>query len=143
MLVRRQRMQHVRNLLNRLLQREYSFSSEPGQALFKGLRIRLTFSYSPVLGGALLLFSLIIYFSVQYLLFSSVRDEMMNQAQMISMDARRNPDGFCRSPLPDNRFQPPPRSPSNSAPKNKPPVSRLMFACFDKQGRLLQPNTTT
>ncbi len=136
-------MQHVRNLLNRLLQREYSFSSEPGQALFKGLRIRLTFWYSAVLGGALLLFSLIIYFSVQYLLFSSVRDEMMNQAQMVSMDARRNPDGFCRSPLPDNRFQPPPpHSPSNSAPKNKPPVSRLMFACFDKHGRLLQPDIT-
>src|SRR5713226_6183958 len=109
-------MQHVRHLLDRLLRRESLFSSEPGNALFKGLRIRLTFWYSAVLSGALLLFCLIIYFSVQYLLLASVRDEMANQAQMIGMAARHSSDSFCRPPFPDNRFQPPPHSAQNSAP---------------------------
>jgi signal transduction histidine kinase len=137
-------MQQARHLLDKLLLRESAFSSEPGQALFKGLRLRLALRYSAVLGGALLLFSLIIYFSVQYLLFSSVRDEMVNQAQMISMDAEHNPDGFCRSPFPSNRFQPPPprSSSQNPAAKNRPPTNRLMYACFDKYGRLLQPDPT-
>jgi signal transduction histidine kinase len=139
-------MLHARRLLDRLLQRESSFSSEPGAALFKGLRTGLTLWYSGVLGIALLAFSLVIYLSVQYLLFSSVHDELANQAQMFSMAERHNnPDNFCRSPFPDNRFQPsPPHSSSpNPPPKNKPPASRLMYACFNPYGQLLQPDSTT
>lgn len=138
-------MQHARRLLDRLWQRESSFFSEPGADLFKGLRSRLTLWYSGVLGVALLAFSLVIYFSVQYLLFSSVHDELANQAQMFSMAERHNnPDDFCRFPFPDNRFQPPPHSSSqNPPPKNKPPASRFMYACFNSYGQLLQPDNAT
>lgn len=136
-------MLHARRFLDRLLQRESSFASEPGVALFKRLRTRLTFWYSGVLLLALLAFSLVIYFSVRYLLFSSVHDELANQAQMFSMAERHNnPDDFCRFPFPDNRFQPPPphSSSQNPPPKNKPPASRFMYACFNAYSRLLQPD---
>ncbi len=47
-------------------------SREPGAALFQGLRIRLTLWYCGVLGAALVLFGVILYFGVQFFLLNPV-----------------------------------------------------------------------
>jgi signal transduction histidine kinase len=121
-------MLHLPRFLERLSRRETSYSSESETALFKRLHLRLTFWYSAVLGGALLIFCLVIYFSVQYLLFSSVRDELATQAQIIA-GPRRESGGFC------NRQQPP--NPPRPVLPIRPMPPRILIACFDQSGQQL------
>ena len=49
-------------------------SREAGAALFQGLRVRLTLWYCLVLGAALVLFSVALYFSVQHFLLTPIED---------------------------------------------------------------------
>src|SRR5438105_5692600 len=64
-----------------LYQGKGRFSREPGAALFQGLRIRLTLWYCLVLGAALVLFSVALYFSVQHFLLGPIEDATAMQAQ--------------------------------------------------------------
>jgi signal transduction histidine kinase len=121
-------MLHLPRFLERLFRRETSYSSESETALFKRLHLHLTFWYSAVLGGALLIFCLVIYFSVQYLLFSSVRDELATQAQIIA-GPRHESGSFC------NRQQLP--NPPRPGPSIRPMPPRILVACFDQSGQQL------
>jgi signal transduction histidine kinase len=118
-------MLHLPRFLERLFRREASYSSEPETALFKRLHLHLTFWYSAVLGGALIIFCLVIYFSVQYLLFSSVRDELATQTQIIA-GPRRGSEGFCDRQQPPNLPRP--------GPSVRPMPPRILIACFDRNG---------
>ncbi|GHO94681.1 hypothetical protein KSF_047290 [Reticulibacter mediterranei] len=124
-------MLHLPRFLERLFRRETSYSSESETSLFKRLHLHLTFWYSAVLGGALLIFCLVIYFSVQYLLFSSVRGELATQAQIIA-GPRRESGSFC------NRQQPPNPRPG---PAIRPMPPRVLVACFDQSGQQLPTET--
>jgi signal transduction histidine kinase len=50
-------------------------SREPGAALFQGLRLRLTLWYCLVLGAALVLFGVTLYFGTQHFLITPVADD--------------------------------------------------------------------
>src|SRR5712691_11749232 len=50
-------------------------SREPGAALFQGLRLRLTLWYCGVLGAALILFGVALYFGTQHFLITPVADD--------------------------------------------------------------------
>ena len=64
-----------------LLRRESRLSREPGAALFWGLRIRLTLWYCGVLGAALVLFGVALYFGTQYFLLSPIEADAAGHAQ--------------------------------------------------------------
>lgn len=127
-------MQQIKHLLTKLFRGRSSYASEPEAVLFKKLRLHLTFWYSIVLGGALLLFCVVIYFSVRYMLLASVRDELAGQAHGMSNVWMHNPNGFCRSLEPDSHALPPPL-------KNRPVPPRFMSACYDSSGHLLLATT--
>src|SRR5205807_8474239 len=58
------------------------FSHEAGAALFQGLRIRLTLWYCGVLGAALILFGVALYFGTQYYLLYPVASDAAAHAQV-------------------------------------------------------------
>jgi signal transduction histidine kinase len=122
-------MLHLPRFLERLFRREAPYASESETTLFKKLHLHLTFWYSAVLGGALLIFCLVIYFSVQYLLFSSVRDELATQAQIVA-GPRRDAGNFCDR-------QQPPNFPRPGGPTIRPMPPRILVACFDQSGQKL------
>ncbi len=64
-----------------LHRREGHLSREPGAALFWGLRIRLTLWYCGVLGAALVLFGVALYFGTQYFLLSPIEADTAGHAQ--------------------------------------------------------------
>ena len=57
-------------------------SREPDAALFQGLRVRLTLWYCGVLGAALVLFGVLLYFGTQYFLLRPVADDAAAHAQV-------------------------------------------------------------
>ena len=57
-------------------------SREAGAALFQGLRIRLTLWYCGVLGAALVLFGLALYFGTQYFLLRPIESDAAAHAQV-------------------------------------------------------------
>jgi signal transduction histidine kinase len=106
-------------------------SKEPGAALFQGLRIRLTLWYCGVLGTALVLFSVALYFSVQHFLLTPVgADAAMHAYGHVGQWLRISPEHACSPFIPPNRFAPPPGSGQEG------PMSE-MIACFDQNGSLL------
>src|SRR5947209_4549565 len=59
-----------------LYQGKGRFSREPGAAMFQGLRIRLTLWYCGVLGAALVLFGVALYFGAQYFLLHPIEGDV-------------------------------------------------------------------
>ena len=57
-------------------------SREAGAALFQGLRIRLTLWYCGVLGAALVLFGVALYFGTQYFLLRPIESDAAAHAQV-------------------------------------------------------------
>src|SRR5712691_8824578 len=57
-------------------------SREPDAALFQGLRVRLTLWYCGVLGAALVLFGVALYFGTQYYLLRPVADDAAAHARV-------------------------------------------------------------
>ncbi len=109
-------------------------SQEAGAALFQGLRIRLTLWYCGVLGAALVLFSVVLYFGAQYFLLHPVEANVDKHAHMrVEQWLTFSPARACSSFVPPDRFGPP------SAPGQ--PMSE-MVACFDQNGSLLQGENT-
>src|SRR5260370_13219459 len=106
-------------------------SREPGAALFEGLRIRLTLWYCVVLGAALVLFSVALYFSVQHFLLGPIEDATAMQARAhVSQWLTDHFDQGCPSLISPGQFGP------------RPPMSDIVV-CFDQNGALLPNEDTT
>src|SRR3989442_1268764 len=128
-------MSNRRSLLLSLQRWWHRHSSEPGAALFRGLRLSLTLWYSAVLGAALILFSLALYFGAQYFLLASVEANLASRAQLRLIQWQRfSPHRACSSFVPPGPFPTSPPAPGQLAP--------YIMACFDQNGTLLQWDET-
>src|SRR5258708_38281826 len=108
---------------------------EPGAALFRGLRINLTLWYCGVLGAALLLFGVALYFGTQYFLLTPIESDAVAHAQVHKNDWLMNsPYRACPLLGPQGQFGMPP-GPGFQ-------MSELV-ACFDQNGSLLPDQNTT
>jgi signal transduction histidine kinase len=118
-----------------LLQRKHHASQEPGEAMFRGLRIRLTLWYCGVLGVVLLLFGVILYFGAQFFLINPIKD-----------NARQHADVHVSqllSPFGDNACSTfPTRGPGGPSPSNLGQPTLELVACFDQNGTLVQTAST-
>src|ERR1043166_4068862 len=63
---------------------------EPGAALFRGLRLRLTLLYTGVLAVALLAGGMVVYFGLQDLILSPVGASARSLAELNARDWQRN-----------------------------------------------------
>jgi len=116
-----------------LHRRESSLSREPGAALFWGLRIRLTLWYCGVLGAALVLFGVILYFSAQIFLLNPIMDSAKQHADAHVGQVQSSAPFACST---------------SSGPVGQPgpeqgPFMSEWVACFDQNGNLLQNFSTT
>jgi signal transduction histidine kinase len=103
--------------------------------MFQGLRIRLTLWYCGVLGAALVLFSVVLYFGVQYFLLAPVEaDTALHARAHVDQWLTISPARACLSFVPPGQFGVPP-------PGRGQPMSE-MVACFDQNGSLLQNGNT-
>jgi signal transduction histidine kinase len=89
------------HILQSLWPRKRNLAQEAGGEMFARLRRQLTFWYSGVLAGMLLLFGIILYFSVSYLLFSPVKQDLRTLAESVSIHWQAHPD---RPYLPGNQL---------------------------------------
>lgn len=116
-----------------LRRRKGARAQEAGAVLFQGLRIRLTLWYCGVLGAALLLFSVTLYFSAQVFLLTPIEDSAQLHAnahvhQWLASDPRACVTFGAQGP-----FGPPP---------DQGPFINELVACFDQQGHLLHNAST-
>ncbi len=116
-------------------QRKSRLSREPGAALFQGLRVRLTLWYCGVLGAALVLFGVALYFGTQHFLLTPIAEDAQMHAQVHESDWLTNSlNQACPllsqqgqiGPFPGQGFQTPEQ-----------------VACFDPNGSLLSNQNTT
>src|SRR5205807_9774869 len=63
-----------------LHRRRGRLAQEPGAAMFQGLRVSLTLWYCVVLGAALVLFGVVLYFGVQYSLLTPIEIDAAGRA---------------------------------------------------------------
>ncbi len=105
-------------------------SREPGAALFQGLRIRLTLWYCGVLGAALVLFGVILYFGVQFFLLNPVKTSAQQHADAhVGQVQSGDPNACLTYSLSQGRFgQPPPE---------QGPFNTELVACFQTDGSLV------
>src|SRR5579859_4378472 len=103
--------------------------------MFQGLRIRLTLWYCGVLGAALVLFSVVLYFGAQYFLLAPVEANTALHARAhVDQWLTISPARACLSFVPSGQFGAPP--PGLGQPMTE------MVACFDQNGSLLQNGNT-
>ncbi|HEU5367584.1 MAG TPA: hypothetical protein VFU69_03935, partial [Ktedonobacterales bacterium] len=89
------------HMLQSLWPGKQDLAQEAGGEMFARLRRKLTFWYSAVLAGMLLLSGIILYFSVSYLLFSPVKQDLKALADNVSLHWQAHPD---HPYLPGNQF---------------------------------------
>ncbi len=118
-----------------LHRRRGHISQEAGAALFWGLRVRLTLWYCGVLGAALILFSIALYFGAQYFFLQPYKGMAQFHAnghvhlwQAGQMDDACPPFGSSGQPGP---------------PPGQGYVMTEMVVCFNTHGTLLQGEDTT
>jgi len=99
---------------------------EPGAALFRGIRLRLTLWYSGVLAVALIASGLVLYFGLQDLTLSPVKEYLRAQADFHEREWLRTPPHICGQP---GGRPPPPARFQATLP--------VYVACFDLEGNLL------
>ncbi len=110
-------------------------SREAGAGLFQGLRIRLTLWYCGVLGAALVLFGVALYFGTQYFLLTPIALDAQMHAQVHENDWLTNSlDQACPLLGPQRQFGRPPGQ-GFQMPEQ--------VACFDQNGALLPGEDTT
>ncbi len=108
-------------------------SQEPGAALFQGLRIRLTLWYCGVLGAALILFGVALYFGAQYFLLHPIESNTAAHAQEHAHEwLMDSPLRACPSFGPTGQFGSPPGG--FQMPE--------LVVCFDQNGSLLPGENT-
>ncbi len=107
--------------------RQSRLNQEPSAALFQGLRIRLTLLYCGVLGAALVLFCVALYFIAQHVLLTPIENG-------VAGDAHRHADMWSTSSLSQVCTQDglPPRF--GIFPNGQ---QQQMLACFDQNGTLV------
>src|SRR6266487_3423415 len=110
-------------------------SQEAGAAMFQGLRIRLTLWYCGVLGVALILFGVALYFGTQYFLLTPIASDaamhaLVHQNGWYSNSASQ----ACPALGQHGQFGPPPGQ-GFQRPEQ--------VACFDQYGNLLAGQNTT
>src|SRR5713101_3503890 len=93
-----------------LRRKERHHSQEPGAALFQELRIHLTLWYCGVLGAALVLFGVVLYFGVQFFLLNPVKTSAQQHADVHVGQAQSEDRNACLTyPVSQGPFgQPPP-----------------------------------
>ena len=110
-------------------------SYEPGAALFRGLRIRLTLWYCGVLGAALILFGVALYFGTQYFLLTPIESDTQAHALVHENEwLSGSLDRACPLLGSQSQFGPSPGQ-GFQMPEQ--------VACFDQNGSLLQGENTT
>ncbi|WP_052888051.1 sensor histidine kinase [Thermogemmatispora carboxidivorans] len=106
---------------------------EAGASLFRGLRTRLTLWYCGVLGAALILFGVALYFGANYFLLQPLEDSAQQQArQHVAQWLAGYLDRACASPMLDSPFP---------APSKQGPVMEWVV-CFNAQGHPLVFNNS-
>jgi signal transduction histidine kinase len=115
-----------------LHRREGRLSREPGAALFWGLRIRLTLWYCGVLGAALVLFGVALYFGTQYFLLSPIEADAAGHAHAHVGQVLSRAPGACSTFGPFGQPGP-----------DQGPFRSELVACFDQNGNLVQNYSTT
>src|SRR6266487_2357241 len=110
-------------------------SQEAGAAMFQGLRIRLTLWYCGVLGVALILFGVALYFGTQYFLLTPIESNaamhaLVHQSEWFTDSAGR----ACPALGQQGQFGAPPGQ-GFQRPEQ--------VACFDQKGNLLSGQDTT
>src|SRR6266567_2459228 len=102
---------------------------EPGEALFQGLRLRLTLWYCCVVGIALVLFGVTVYAGTSYFLLAPIEnDASMNAHMRADQWGTNSPERACAQFAdPSHPFAPGPGK---------------VVACFDQHGNLLTNNST-
>lgn len=111
-------------------------SQEPGAALFQGLRIRLTLWYCGVLGAALVLFGVTLYFGAQYSLLTPIENDTAALAYAhVGQWLKESPDHAC--PISESLHEPDVPRPGQGFTRTE------MTICFDQNGSLLPEENTT
>src|SRR5437762_14386734 len=110
-------------------------SQQAGTAMFQGLRIRLTLWYCGVLGVALILFGVALYFGTQYFLLSPIASDAAMHALVHQNEWYTNSASqACPALGQQGRFDQPPGQ-GFQRPEQ--------VACFDQNGNLLAGQNTT
>ena len=109
-------------------------SQEAGTAMFQGLRIRLTLWYCGVLGVALILFGVALYFGTQYFLLSPIASDAAMHALVHQNEWYTNSASqACPALGQQGQFGPPGQGFQRPE----------QVACFDQNGNLLAGQNTT
>jgi signal transduction histidine kinase len=110
-------------------------SREPGAALFQGLRVRLTLWYCGVLGAALVLFGVSLYFGTQYFLLLPVANDAAVHAQVHAGEWFTGAfDRACPLMGPQGQF---------GQPSGQGFQMPELAVCYDQNGNLLPDENTT
>jgi signal transduction histidine kinase len=112
-------------------------SQEPGAALFRALRTRLTLWYSGVFGLALVVFCTILYLSAQYFLVTPIANDTSQHAQVHA--GQWQSASFQQACLPQSASGPPGQGQRQGQGAGQPE----MVACFSTDGRLLADESST
>ncbi|TMC19306.1 MAG: hypothetical protein E6J36_15020 [Chloroflexi bacterium] len=122
-----------------LHRRRGRLAQEPGAAMFQGLRVSLTLWYCVVLGAALMLFGVALYFGVQYSLLTPIENDAAEHAhvhvgQWLSDSPFRGACPLLGSYGPPGQF---------GAPSGQPFTMNEIVVCFDQNGSLPSYENTT
>ncbi len=126
----------LRKRLAALWPRRSSLKTEPGAALFRHLRIRLTLWYCAVLGCALLLFCVLLYFGTSRLLYAPTEQSVPQEVFGLVDFWQHNPAFNCTPPAPRQRE---PGAPDTRHIFNNINNSSY-FACYNSQQQLIHPS---
>src|SRR6266480_702894 len=115
-----------------LHRRRGRLAQEPGAAMFQGLRISLTLWYCVVLGAALVLFGVALYFGAQYSLLTPIENDAAGHArahvgQWLSGSPFRGACPLLAPYAPPGQF---------GAPSGQPFTMNEIVVCFDQNGSL-------
>ncbi|OLB44691.1 MAG: hypothetical protein AUG82_06060 [Ktedonobacter sp. 13_1_20CM_4_53_11] len=122
-----------------LHRRRGRLAQEPGAAMFQGLRVSLTLWYCVVLGAALVLFGVALYFGVQYSLLTPIENDAAGHArahvgQWLSESPFRGACPLLAPYAPPGQF---------GAPSGQPFTMNEIVVCFDQNGSLPSYENTT
>ena len=122
-----------------LHRRRGRLAQEPGAAMFQGLRVSLTLWYCVVLGAALVLFGVALYFGVQYSLLTPIENDAAGHArahvgQWLSGSPFRGACPLLAPYAPPGQF---------GAPSGQPFTMNEIVVCFDQNGSLPSYENTT
>src|SRR5579885_192567 len=110
---------------------KHALTQEAGGEMFAHLRRKLTFWYSAVLAGMLLLSGIVLYFSVSYLLFSPVKQDLKALADSVSLHWQTHLD---HPYLPGNQVVISSDDVSSSTLSNG---QLFLTACYDQNGNYI------